>query len=83
MKKKPKLYYMEPPRPMLTYWDVYRIQPGYIKHDEFLAFRCYPGMPISSGPIQVFIGSFLAMTGDDAIAQARSRLGLNGFAAAA
>ncbi len=68
---------------MPVYWDVYRIQPKYIKHDEFLAFRCYAGMPISSGPIQVFIGSFLAMTDDEAIAQARTRLGLNDATAAA
>ena len=74
MSRKPqqKLYYMEPPKPMPVYWDVYEIQPKYIKHERFLAFRCYPGMPISSGPIQVFVGSFLAMTGDEAIAQFRS-----------
>lgn len=81
VKQKLKLYYMESPKPMPVYWDVYEVQPNYIKHDRFLAFRCYPGMPISSGPIQVFIGSFLAMTGDEAIAQARMQHNAKGAVA--
>ncbi len=71
MKKTEKLYYMAPEMAQPTYWDVYRIRPGYIKHAEFVAYRYYPGMPASSGPIMVFVGSFLAMMGAEAVAQAR------------
>lgn len=80
MAKKFKPHHMESLRPMPTYWDVYRIQPGYIKHAEFVAYRYYPGMPASSGPIQVFVGSFLAMT--DAEAVAKAKLQHDGAAAA-
>ena len=68
---KKKLYYMEPVKPQPVYWDVYRIQPGYIKHADFAAYRYYPGMPATSGPIQVFVGSFLAMTDAEAVAKAK------------
>lgn len=68
---KQKLYYMESLAPQPIYWDVYRIQPGYIKHAEFVAYRYYPGQPASSGPIQVFVGSFLAMTDAEAVAKAK------------
>lgn len=69
--KKITLYYMEPVSPTPQYWDVYRIQSGYIKHAEFVAYRYYPGMPTTSGPIQAFVGSFLAMTDAEAVAQAK------------
>jgi len=73
-RKKHKPYFMEPPKAEAGFWDVYRIQPRYIKNAEFYAYPYYPGRPITSGPIEVFVGSFKAWSGEEAIAQARKTL---------